>query len=297
VAGDNLLKGSEEGLTASDEEIKIDQLRNAVRSRGAMSEQRTVVRFRVEAKDTLGNWHGQKLDELGFLTVSGIPYTSNLDGTLRPGSSQLPSLAYAGDVTAPSTNRQFFAGTATSKATLTASDKMTWKLIVSIIAFAQRRRLKPVRYNGKSKYLICMSTEQGRDLKTDADYMTNVARAADRGTKNPLFNGYFAEIDDAILFSHPKTFNTLGAASGSKFGAAGAVDGAQGLLLGAQALGYARIGNPKWVEDKDDDYENRENVGYGGMFGFKKPVFESIYDAGASEDFSVISIFTAAART
>jgi N4-gp56 family major capsid protein len=297
VAGDNLLKGQEEQLTASDQTIRLDQLRNAVRSRGAMSEQRTVIRFRQEARDTLGNWLGQKLDELGFLTASGIAYTLNLDGTNRAVGSQFPSLAFAADVTAPSTNRKFFPGTNTSTATLTAADKMTWNLLISVIAFAKRRRIKPVRYNGKAKYPIVMSTEQGRDLKSDPNYQTNVGRAADRGTKNPLFNGYFAEIDDAILFDHPKVFNTLAAANGSKYGAAGAVDGAQAMLVGAQALGFARIGQPNWTEDADDDYGNRQNVGYGTIVGYKKPVFQSIYDGNANEDFSTVAIFTAASKT
>ena len=297
VAGDNLLKGKEEAMTASTQEIRLDQLRHAVRSQGQMSEQRTVIRFRVTAKDQLGNWASQKIDELAFLTVSGYAYTNNLDGTLRPGSSELPSLAFAADVTSPSTNRQFFAGTATSTATLTASDKVTWNLIVQVCAYAKRKRIKPLRHSGRETLCMVLSTEGARDLKLDTNYQTNVGRAAQNGQKNPLFTGYFADIDGICLFEHPKVRTTLGAASGSRFGAAGAVHGAQHLMFGAQCMGFARINDMKWEEDADDDYGNRQNLGGGMIIGFKKPVFSSIYDAGANEDFGVISVFSAAGPT
>ncbi len=293
VVDDAILKGNEQAMTASTKEIQISMLRNAVRNAGKMSEQKTVIRFRENARDQLGNWFSQKIDELGFLTVSGRAYTKYLDGSDRPLTSQLNSLSFAADVTAPSTNRIMAAGTATTSANLTAADTMDWASIVKACAVAERKRLKPVRYNGKSKYLIVMSTEAGRDLKNSPDYMTNVGRAGSQGNANPLFKGMFAEVDNAILFSHPKVYNTLGAASGSRFGSGSAVHGAQNLLLGAQALAFAKVQDMEWGEE-DDDYGNSEGVSVGMMFGFQKPVFTSVYDANASEDFSVISLYSAA---
>lgn len=294
VAGDNLLKGKEEALSWDDVNIQIDQLRNAVRSRGAMSEQKTVVRFRVEAKDTLGNWAAQKLDEMAFLVASGVAFTANLDGSTRAVDSDLPNLSFAADVTSPTTNRIKYAGTATATNNLQTTDKMTWNTIVTATAFAKRQRIKPMRYSGREGWCVVLSTEQARDLKQDPNYQTNVGRAAQQSAKNPLFSGYFADIDGICLFEHPKVKTTLGATSGSKYGAAGTVDGAQALLLGAQALGFARIHDVQWVEDKDDDFGNRQNVGVSLMMGFRKPKFTSIY-TGASEDFSVVSLYSAAA--
>lgn len=294
VVDDAVLEGNEQSMTVSAKTIKISQLRQAIRNKGKMSEQKTVVRFRETARDQLGNWFSQKMDELAFLTVSGVAYTKYLNGATRPLTSQLNSLAFASDVTAPSTNRIMAAGTATSSSTITAADMMDWDTIVKACATAERKRIKPVRYNGKSKYVIVMSTECGRDLKSSNDYMTNVGRAADRGSANPLFKGMFAEVDNAILFSHPKVYNTLGASSGSRFGSGGTVHGAENLLLGAQALAFAKIEDMAW-EEEPKDYKNSDGIAVGGQFGFQKPVFTSIYDSDASEDFGAIAIYAAAA--
>lgn len=297
VPGDQRLKGTEEQLQVSDITITLDQYRKALRNEGMMAEQKTVIRFTVQAKDQLGNWLGQAMDELAFLTTSGVSYGLKLDGTTRAASSRLSQLAFAADVTAPSTNRVFYAGVATSTATLTATDRMSWQLIVGVQAYAQRKRIKPMRHNGRDCYAIVMSVEQARDLKKDPDYMTNVGRAANSGNKNPLFTGAFADIDGVYLFAHPKVNSTLGLSSGSRYGATGTVHGAQALLLGAQALGFARIGDPRWTKDADDDYENQDNMALVTQIGYKKPKFTSIYDGGANEDFSVVSVYTAAGAT
>ena len=295
VVGDNELEGNEESLVTDAQEIRIDQFRHAVKSKGKMSEQRTVLRFRAQAKDKLGFWLGNKVDELAFLTAAGIPYTNKLDASLRPSGSQLPSLAFAADVTATSAGRKGFAGTATSTGTLTAADKMNWDLLVRAKATAVRKVIKPIRINGGSHYVVVMSPEQARDLKTDATYRTVVQNAGVRGSGNELFTGAFAQVDGLILYEHQKVPTTYGALSGSKWGAGGTVDGAQALFLGAQALGMARIGDAEWHESDMQDYGNREGIAYGRMLGFKKPTYKSSYDNNATEDFASMSIYTAAA--
>lgn len=259
-----------------------------------MSEQRTVLRFRGLARNKLSFWLGDKLDELMFLTVSGRAYTLKLDGSTRSLASQLPQLAFAGGVTAPSSARVVFPNAVVSEATVTAADTMTWKFIVKICAFAKFKRIKPVKLQGKDYYAIVMSPQQARDLKTDTDYMTNVGRAQQRGDKNPLFTGAFAIIDGVALFDHPKVYNTTGTAT--KWGAGSLIEGAQAMLYGAQALGFARIGDPVFEESDNTDYKNRQGIGYGRMIGMLKPVFRSIYDSNTAQDFGAIAIKTAAAQ-
>lgn len=294
VVGDNELEGKEEQITVDDIEIQLDQLRHAVKNKGKFSEQKTVLRFRSIAKDKLAYWMASTTDELFFLTASGVAYTKELDGSTRSASSELPQLAFAADVAAPTTNRKLYAGTATSTSTLTTADKMSWNLLVRAKSFAVRKRINPIRVNGKPTYIIVMSAEEARDLKLDNDYRTAVAQAAERGKANELFTGAFANVDGLVLYEHNRVYNTLGASSGQKYGAAGTVDGAQALLFGAQALGYAKIKDPEWTESDNKDYDNRTGVGYGCMFGMVKPQFQSIFDANSTEDFAIISIYTAA---
>lgn len=295
TVGDNQLEGNEESLVNDEQEVVIDLLRHGVKSKGKMSEQRTVIRFRAQARNKLSYWLGNKLDELAFLTVSGRAYTLKLDGSARAAGSQLPQLAFASDVTAASTNRIKFGGAATSEATVTAADKMTWVLLVGIRAFAATKRIKPIRIGGKDHWAVVMSPQQARDLKTDTDYMTNVGRAAPRSADNPLFSGAFAVVDGMILFEHPKTYTTEGLGGSAKWGAGGAIEGAQATMMGAQALGFARIGEPNWGESDATDYQNRQGIGYGRMIGWLKPVFRSIYDNNLAEDFGTVAIKTAAA--
>lgn len=258
-----------------------------------MAEQATVIRFSDQAKTELGLWLADRIDQLMFLTASGRAYSLNLDGTTRT-NSQFPSLSYAADVTASSTNRIFYAGSATSEGTLTASDKMSWTVAVSAKALAARKRLRPIRANAKGYYILVIEEYQRRDLWLDPTFQTIMKDAADRGAmKNPLFSGADVVIDNVAIYSHPKVFSTYGLTSGNRWGSGGTVHGAQALLLGANALGLALPGQIQPGTKKDDDYGDKPGVSIGRKFGMLKPQFPSPYDNKSTEDFGVISVKTA----
>lgn len=294
VVGDNSLDDNEEAMQNGAVALHIDQLRNGVKSKGEMAEQATIIRFKDEARDKLSYWFASKIDELCFLTAAGIAYTLNLNGSTR-GSSQLPSLAFAADVVAPSTNRIKYAGSATSTATLTTSDKINWQYIVGLNQYATTHGVKPIRDRAKDYYVVVLSPEQMRDLKLDSTYMTNLATARERGSKNPLFTGATEVVDGTVLYSHRRVPNTKGLGSGSKWGAAGTVEGATGILMGSQALGYGQVEEPFWRSTTKTDYGNRSGVGYGQKFGLMKPQFKSPSDGMTTEDFGTVVCRTAAA--
>lgn len=297
VVGDNKLEGDEEQLVNDAQVIRIDQLRNGVRSRGKLSEQATVINFRASARKKLGFWLADKLDELAFLVASGRAFTLKLDGSTR-GASQLPQLSFASDVTAASTNRIVHAGTASAESGLTTSDKMTWNLLVKARALAERKLIKKVRDRGKGYYVFVISTEQMRDLLTDPTYQTIARTAGERGSNNPLFSTADVVAHGCVVHSHNRVYNTLGATSGSaKWGSGNTVDGAQALLLGAGALGFAAPYAAQSGDLDSTDYQNRQGISFGRMTGWLKPVFESIYDSNNGEDFGVISVKSAAAST
>jgi len=296
IAGDGTLEGNEEALSNEDIDIQTDQLRNAVKSKGRVSEQKNVIRFRAMATGKLKFWLGDKIDELMFLTIAGRAYSLKTDGTTRVGSD-LPNLSFAADVSTSSANRVLYAGTATSEATLTASDKMSWNLIVRACAFAKRKKVRPIRSKGKEYFLGLLTTEQARDLKQDSDYKSALQNAGVRGDQNPIFKGALAVVDGVILYEHNKTFNTLGLDSGSRWGSTGTIHGAQAMLLGAQAGAIATIGEQSVDESDSTDYGNKNGIAYGRMVGMLKPQFKSIPDDNSVEDFGVVSLKTAAAET
>jgi len=295
VVDDNELEKNEEALFADTQIMRLSMLRNGVKSRGAMSEQATVLRFRSQGTDALAFWLADSIDELLFLTQAGRAFSLNTDGSARA-NSQWPQLRFAADVKPASANRVIYAGTATSEGSLTANDKMTWDLVIKAKAFAKRKRIKPIRMGGKDFYILVLSTEQCRDLETSSDYKSLHAQAMPRGLDNPLFTNAKRVISDVVIYDHQKQFNTLGLASGSKWGAAGAVDGAQAALLGAQALGYAEIkkGN-MFKEASNTDYDNRPGMAVGRILSTLKPQYKSRYDAQLREDYSIVTLKTAAA--
>jgi N4-gp56 family major capsid protein len=298
VVGDNQLEGNEQPILADAQTIRIDQLRNGVRSKGRMSEQATVLRFRVQAKDVLAFWLADIIDELMFLVAAGRAFTVNTDGSTRT-TSQLPSLSFASDVAAASTNRLMFAGSATSEATITASDTFTWDLVTQAKAFAKRKRIRPIRAGGKSYYILVLSTEQCRDLEKTADYKSIQAQAMPRGLDNPLFSNAKKIINEVVIYDHQKVYNTLGLASGSRWGSGSTIHGAQGMLLGAQALGYASLddGSPGMDESDNTDYGNRPALGIHRIIGMLKPQFKSKFDSNSREDYGIVTIKTAAAAS
>lgn len=294
TVGDNDLNGQEEAMVNDAQIIKIDLLAHAVKSKGQMSEQATVIRFREQAKDKLGFWLPDKIDELMFLTAAGRAYTLKTDLSTR-GTSQLPSLAFASDVTAASSNRIKYAGSATSEATLTASDKMSWATCVGAKTAARRQGIRPIRQGGKEYYAMVISPEQRRDLVLDTEYKAALQGAGERGSKNPLFNNALATVDGLILYEHRKVINTTGLASSSKWGSGGTVEGAQATLMGAGALGFTTLGGGEWLEGDSNDYGRKPAVGYQQMMGILKPQYKPTASATSAQDYGVIAVKTAAA--
>lgn len=299
VVGDSLMEGNEDVIYNDSAIIRLDQLRNALRHKGRMSEQRTVVRFRTISRDKLAFWLADKTDELKFLTIAGITYDKKLDGSTRT-SSQLPSLTFNADVTAPSSGRKKYAGTATSTATLTSSDKVTWNKVIELQSYAKRKRMRPIRGGGRDHYVLLLGPEGMRDLKSDTTYQTNVGRAAVRGPDNPMFKNAVANIDGVLIYEHNKVPSTQGLTSGvDKWGSGSTVEGSQALFFGAQALGFSKIGGSQYNESDNKDYNNRPALAIGRMMGILKPQFVSLTDLSSGvptkQDFGVISFYHAAA--
>ena len=192
-----------------------------------------------------------------------------------------------------------FAGAATSEATITAADTFTWDLVTQAKAFAKRKRIRPIRAGGKSYYILVLSTEQCRDLEKTADYKSIQAQAMPRGLDNPLFSNAKKIINEVVIYDHQKVYNTLGLASSLRWGATGTVHGAQAMLMGAQALGYASLddGSPGMDESDNTDYGNRPALGIHRIIGMLKPQFKSRFDSNSREDYGIVSIKTAAAAS
>lgn len=303
VVGDSQLEGNEAELKAADQVIQLDQLRNANVHEGRMADQRSVVRFREQSKNKLAYWLAQRIDQLAFLTLSGVNYNFTTNGGQRVGS-EFPFLAFAGDVTAPSSNRHArwsASGGLTMSADTTqiaAADTPSWAMLVQAKAMAANNYIKPIRGDGGYAFYNVFMTPTGMArLKQDPAFLDAWKHAQERGNENPIFKGTSQGgakgilIDGLNILEYRQVYNTSGAASGSKWGSGGTIDGQRVLLCGAQALGFGDIGMPMW-DEKDFDYNNRPGISIAKIFGMKKPVFPAVH-TGTLEDFGVLTIDTA----
>ena len=307
IVGDNTLEGNEEALRAYDIVVQLDQLRFANRLAGRLADQKSVVNFREHSRDALAYAMADRIDQLGFLTMSGISYAVKNNGALRSTLStgqNLSDLAFASDVTAPTTNRHrrwdatngLVAGDVTA---VVAADTIKYETIVALKAYAKDNYIRGIRATGNEEVFHLFITPQVMaDLKLDSDFLANVRNAGVRGPNNELFSGSSSLMVDGVMvheFRH--VFNTSGATSGAsgnagsngyKWGANADIDGSACLFVGAQGLAMADIGLPEIVEDSFD-YGNQNGISIGKIFGFRKPKYNSDHN-GAVEDFGIVRL-------
>lgn len=301
IAGDRTLEGNEEAMKSYDQVIRVDQLRHANRHEGRMADQKSIVEFRNNSRDVLAYWLADRIDQLAFLTLGGLAYSVKNSGGTRTGSD-LTSLEFAADVKVPSAKRAFrWDGTSSTKQliangatnTLLATDLPMWELFVQLKAYAKDNYIRGVKEKGGEETYHCFLSPQAMaKLKLDQTYMLNLRHAQPRGDGNNLFTGSTVKIDGIYFHEFRHVPNTRLAASGSKYGASGTVDGCQILFCGAQALGMADIGAPEWVE-KGFDYDNQQGISVSKILGFLKPQFYTQYSGGTVEDHGVISVYCA----
>ena len=296
IVGDNDIDGRREALETYWIEIHTDQLRKSVSSKGRVDDQRSVLDFRTEAKDSLADWSSQINDDLMFLAASNISFAYNTDGSARVTGSEdlLTQLEYANDVAAaPSSKRHFtFNGTdlvAGNTASIAAGYVPKYGALVDLCAEAKTRGVKPLMINGQEVYVHVVHPKTFARYKKDADFRDVLVNAADRGLKNPIFTGAAGFTVDGILFhTSNKVFNTLGAAAGSKWGSGGNVDGTRSLLLGQQAMLYADIwGAADWHEETLDSGA-KNAITLSQYTGIRKPSFKSRLDGDTVQDFGLI---------
>ena len=307
IVGDNTLEGNEESLRAFDIVVTIDQLRFANRLSGRLADQKSVVNFREHSRDALAYAMADRMDQLAFLTLSGIGYNLKNNGGLRPSMNSgqnLNDLEFSSAVSAPTSNRHrrvdatngLVAGDVTA---LEAADKLSYKTIVDLKAYAKDNYIRGLRGAGNDETFHLFVTPQVMaDLKLDSDFLANVRQAGVRGPQSSLFSGSSSLMVDGIMiheFRH--VFNTSGALTGtsSNAGLAGYKGGANAdvnysrcIFAGAQALAMADIGIPEIVEDTFD-YGNQNGISIGKIFGLKKPIYHSDV-TGQDEDFGVIAL-------
>lgn len=297
IQGDNTLRGKEEDLKFYTDTMKIDQMRGGVNTGGKMTRKRTIHDLRKTAKTRQGEWWSRLFDETLFMYLSGAR------GSNSAFIEDTDFTGYAGNsFTAPDTQHIMYGGSATSKASLVSTDKMSLTLIDKLVARASMMgggtsgipAISPVEIDGEEHYVLLMNPWQEYDLRggTATGQWLDIqkASAAAEGRKSPMFSGGLGMYNNVILHSHKNVVIY------DDYGAGSDVDAARALFMGRQAAVVA-FGSPgtgmrfDWNEEMEDR-GNQVVITTGSIFGVKK---SSYTIDGTRRDFGVIAADTAAA--
>jgi N4-gp56 family major capsid protein len=259
VENDDTLEGNEENMPVYDFSVVVSQLRNAVRSEGEEFEGKYLYSFRMEALDALKVWLAEIKDGYFFSALALSP--TNVVGT--------------------------------AKASIATTDLLTPALISKAkarckIPTGDHSRIRPVRVEGKSYYMMIVSPEQAYDLKRDAEWLQAQREAGPRGSTNPIFTDSLGEFDGVLLYEHEDV------STGDDYGGS-TIHGAMASMVGAQALVHANNRQTIWREKTFD---------YGNELGISAGFMQNRYDSSAtggnikavfnSVDFAHVAIYTAA---
>ncbi|MCP5230897.1 MAG: N4-gp56 family major capsid protein [Zoogloeaceae bacterium] len=299
IEGDDTLEGNEDDLKFYTDNVYIDQMRGGVNTGGKMSRKRTVHNLRQIARRRQSEWWARLFDELFFIYLSG-PTAGATTGFQNPGF--IFRNTYTGfannSLQAPDSDHIMY-GDGTSKATLSASGKMTRNLVERAAVKAatmgggteELPQLQPIMIDGEEHYVLVMHTYAAYDLRIESGDggWLEIQKALFQGDgvrSNPIAKGGLGMLADVVLHKHKNVLRFTDYGSGSNVAAA------RNLFLGEQA-GVCAFGSPgtglrfDWHEETRDN-GNQVVITSSSIFGIKKVRFNS-------KDYGCIAIDTAAA--
>jgi len=265
-------QGNEEDLTTYNDSLVINELSHAVRvkNKRSIDAQRVPFNLRSEGKDGLTDWYGNRLD-----TCMANQLTGNI---------LVSDLRYTGNNPTTAATNIYRPGGATDDATINGDNTKTMKLTY-IDHMVERARtmspmIRPVKVNGRKKYLAFLHDYQVTDLRTDAGQgqwldIQKAALAGGAGKDSLIYSEALGEYNDVILHRWnrlPSGISNAGAAQPAT---------RRGVLCGAQAaaVGFGKEfsggSHFKWVEELFD-YERELGISAQTVWGIKKSVFNGV---------------------
>ncbi len=249
-----------EGLTTFKDSMTLEQKIFSHRDNGSLTRKRPAFNLTREAMERLSRKLAELIDAASFAALQDILSTVK------------------------------FGGSATSLATLTATDFLTPDLISDAKTFAigqqtllpgDQHSLGMVDFGGDEGYILVVSHDVFNDLKQDSDFHNRAVIAVKQMKgKNPIFDGGQLILHDGVLvMPHAKLFFA------SDGGAGANVKYARNLLLGKDSLAWAWGARPELISDMLNLKQERID-GYEMTYAVKKPVFNAL-------DQGTMGVFTA----
>jgi len=307
VIGDNTLAGQEESLKTYQDQLVINQLRNAVLPYGAMSQQRVPFSMRDQAKMRLADWWAERLDVslLNQLTgnttgtfVQATPYSTKYTGMNSPLLPDVDHVMFANGRSCEVNGNSSYANNGSTANPLQTGDVFTVDLIDNIVAIAHTLAMpiKPIRLKGMEVFgVMFLHPLQIKSLRKNFSQgqWGDIQLAALKGGQisgNPIFTGAIGMYNNVVIhednrvpYSDPSVeltatgeirYNSLSATVGT------ATNVARGVFCGAQSacLAFGRAYGidmkMRWFEELLDG-GNQLRITAGMILGMKKTRFNS----------------------
>jgi len=312
--GDKKLTGRLESLTFSDFSLKINQTRHGVDAGGKMSQKRTKHDLRKTARTLLADgYYGRLLDQVGMTQLAGARGDFMATDIILPLASD-PEFAeiMVNDIMAPSYERHFFGGDATTFEGLDSADLFNLGAVdnLALAIDEMTNPLQPIKLagdkmGGEPLYLLMVTPRQWNDFYTSTagnDWKQLLASVSERkaGWDHPIFRGQCAMWRNILVRQYkgmPIRFNagsTVNACvANSTTGAETQVTAGttidRAVLLGAQALangfGSGKEGGTFNMHEEKVDHENGTELSISWIGGLKKIRFKqkngNVQDHGA----------------
>jgi N4-gp56 family major capsid protein len=289
------IEGNEKTINEFTTEIRVDQVIQAFRKKGKMTDLRTIINFRSEFKDQLANWFRiwTEFDIIDALTGYISDGASYISGFSRDENSGQIIIDAKGDaMTAPlvkGAGRCFRPDYASNKFSvvdvaeenssneallrdMTSGDIMNTQLLDELQARAKtagKYPMKPVRLSdGKEYYILVLHPTAAKQLRADERWEKRVL-ANYQGCRtldsDPIATGAMG-VWEKIIVKEADYIPSVGN---------GTVNIARNLLLGADAAVMAWAQTLNYVE-KTFDYNTEMGVMADEIRGIKKLDFDGV---------------------
>jgi N4-gp56 family major capsid protein len=290
--GDDDRESEFEEIMSYAQEITIDLFAHQVISKGKLSDQKSVLNFAEHASSKLAYWLADRVDQMALLALAGVSFAYRNNGAPRGPRSKLKNLAFAQDVK-PLTPKRHLMWNGTSligsdTTQITSNYLPNYRMVVDAMTYMQDHYIKGLRKDGKEYFVFLMKPSAFGALKKDPEFQRAIIQGMPRSKDSPWFTGSTAvTVDGAVFHIDRRVYNTAGAANGAKWGLNGLINGTRTQVCGAQALGFADLGQ-SW-EKKKFNFNKRTGFSIDKMLGMLVPQFFSIHD-NSNETFGTVGI-------
>ena len=301
--GDKKLDGRLESLSFADFSLKINQTRHGVDAGGKMSQQRTKHDLIKTARTLLADgYYGRLVDQRGFAQLAGARGDYYATDIILPLADD-PEFAdiMINPLTAPTYERHFFGGDATSFEAIDAADRFNLGCVdnMSLFLSEMANPIQPIRMvadpsGGEPLYVLYVTPRQWHDFYTstsgkDWQAMLSASIERSKGWNHPIFRGEGAMWRGILVKPYkgmPIRFNqgstvkvcAANSATGVEVDKVAGTTIDRAVLLGGQALanafGSGEQGGSFGMHEEKTDHGNSTEISISWVSGLQKIRFK-----------------------